>query len=278
VLRALAEPPEEVLWKRPRPPPSHRLADQAPPSYPPRGPGTHLERCRPAALKDPEGSDREHLHPGAARGARLVEVALDRRAKGRGSSCEHTRRGSRATPGAERMSSQATRAPGTGKGPSPRLISSPAATAATTVARRPRERLSTDRTGSTRGPLTPGPRGPPIRVRPHERATPHPRHNAPPPAAAVASSYFPTMTSSFQWSGYARVALSALSGALLTPAQMLVIERKRGFRSAAGSGGMQQPDRPRQVGLRFPRFRERSTDDRSSDAGVATLTPGSFSQ
>jgi hypothetical protein len=83
------------------------------------------------------------------------------------------------------MSSQATGAPGTGKDPSPRLISSPAAIAPTTAARRPRERLSKDRTGSTRGPVTPGPRGPPIRARPDERATPHPRHNTPPPAAAA---------------------------------------------------------------------------------------------
>ena len=83
------------------------------------------------------------------------------------------------------MSSQATRAPGTGKGPSPRLISSPAAIAPTTGARRPRERASAHRTGSTGGPVTPGPRGPPIRARPDERATPHPRHNAPPPAAAA---------------------------------------------------------------------------------------------
>jgi hypothetical protein len=67
-----------------------------------------------------------------------------------------------------------------------------------------------------------------------------------------------------------RDAQSALSGAPLTPAQMLVIERKRGFRSAAGSGGMQQPDRPRQVGLRFPRFRETSNDAvGSSAAGTA---------
>jgi len=80
---------------------------------------------------------------------------------------------------------QTTDVPGTGKEPGPRLISSPAAITPTTAARRPHERLSRDRTGSTRGPLTPGPRGPPIPARPDERATPHPRHNAPPPAAAA---------------------------------------------------------------------------------------------
>ena len=38
--------------------------------------------------------------------------------------------------------------------------------------------------------------------------------------------------------------LSALSSALLPSAEMLVVERKRGPARAAGSGGMEQPDRP----------------------------------
>ena len=52
--------------------------------------------------------------------------------------------------------------------------------------------------------------------------------------------------------------LSAPSRALLAPAEMLVTKRKRGFRCAAGSGGMQQPDRPSAGGVRVPRFRETS--------------------
>jgi hypothetical protein len=37
--------------------------------------------------------------------------------------------------------------------------------------------------------------------------------------------------------------LSAPSRALLVPAEMLVTERKRGARYAAGSGGVEEPDR-----------------------------------
>jgi hypothetical protein len=36
---------------------------------------------------------------------------------------------------------------------------------------------------------------------------------------------------------------------------MLVIERKRGPACAAGSGGMEQPDRPSEGGVRLPRLR-----------------------
>ena len=50
--------------------------------------------------------------------------------------------------------------------------------------------------------------------------------------------------------------LPAPSRALLAPAEMLVTKRKRGFRCAAGSGGMQQPDRPSAGGVRVPRFRD----------------------
>jgi hypothetical protein len=59
--------------------------------------------------------------------------------------------------------------------------------------------------------------------------------------------------------------LSALSKALLPPAEMLVIERKRGPACAAGSGEMEQPDRPSEGGVRLPRLRGCSTD---------SLTPG----
>ena len=55
---------------------------------------------------------------------------------------------------------------------------------------------------------------------------------------------------------YAR---SAPSGALLAPPEMLVIERKRGSRCIAGSGGMQQPDRPSAGGVRLLRLRERGS-------------------
>jgi len=41
---------------------------------------------------------------------------------------------------------------------------------------------------------------------------------------------------------------------------MLVLERKRGPACAAGSGGMEQPDRPSEGGVRLPRLRGSSTD------------------
>ena len=49
---------------------------------------------------------------------------------------------------------------------------------------------------------------------------------------------------------------SALSRARLAPAEMLVIERKRGSRCATGSRGMQQSDRPSTGGVRLLRLRE----------------------
>jgi hypothetical protein len=53
-------------------------------------------------------------------------------------------------------------------------------------------------------------------------------------------------------------AFRALSRALLPPAEMLVIERKRGLACAAGSGGMEQPDRPWEGGVTLPRLGEPS--------------------
>ena len=62
------------------------------------------------------------------------------------------------------------------------------------------------------------------------------------------------LASTFQEPPWRGGALSARCRALLTPAEMLVIGRKRGSRSAAGSGGMEQPDRPSEGGVRLPRF------------------------
>jgi hypothetical protein len=60
--------------------------------------------------------------------------------------------------------------------------------------------------------------------------------------------------------------VSAPSRALLAPAEMLVTKRKRGFRCAAGSGGMQQPDRPSAGGVRVPRLRDCRSDRRETRA------------
>jgi hypothetical protein len=73
------------------------------------------------------------------------------------------------------------------------------------------------------------------------------------------------------------VALAALSRALLPPAEMLVIERKRGPACAAGSGGMEQPDRPSEGGVRLPRLRgsRRLGRLRIVSAGSPMQLPGS---
>jgi hypothetical protein len=183
VLHALLGRWETSSWNdRDRLPATVALAEHKRPARIP-WPSNAPQAPRRAAPKNLEDPDRDDLHTRAARGARLVHVALHQRAKGRGyqrrahppAITRHTRRRTHQTKPHERPA-RATAGP--------RLISSPAvtATAATTAARRPRERLSRDQTGSTRGPVTPGLRGPPMRVRPHTRATVHPRHNAPPPA------------------------------------------------------------------------------------------------
>jgi hypothetical protein len=58
----------------------------------------------------------------------------------------------------------------------------------------------------------------------------------------------------------------ALSRALLLAAEMLVKKRKRGPACAAGSGGMEQPDRPSEGGVKLPRLRERRSE-RSGPGG-----------
>jgi hypothetical protein len=59
-----------------------------------------------------------------------------------------------------------------------------------------------------------------------------------------------------------RALVSAPSRTLLAPAEMLVVERKRVPYFAAGSGGMQQPDRPSAGGVRRPRLRDSSLGGR----------------
>jgi hypothetical protein len=77
----------------------------------------------------------------------------------------------------------------------------------------------------------------------------------------------------------AACASSAHCRALLAPSEMLVTDRKRGSRGAAGSGGMQQPDQPSAGGVRLSRLRGsgslRAGDHPDQIASNATWSRGS---
>ena len=139
-LRALARSLGEALRERSRPPASHRPAGRARTSCSRRAANTAPRAPPPAALKAPEDPDREELHPGVVPGARLVDVALERRPEGRGYQPRAHPAGITRDSRTERIN-QATGMPGSrdALGFRPGTIAT-TAIAVTTAAQRPRER------------------------------------------------------------------------------------------------------------------------------------------